>query len=124
MLTAFIADPVCKEHDTGTGHPESSKRFDAVLGAFGKSGALEKFSRLEPRNVSMEDLELAHTPAYLRKAEKEIREGRNQLSTGDTSISLRSWEAAMRGAGSALAGVDAVVGGKAPNAFCLVRPPG
>ena len=39
-------------------------------------------------------------------------------------VGQHSWDAALSAAGSALAAVDAVVDGKAANAFCVVRPPG
>jgi acetoin utilization deacetylase AcuC-like enzyme len=42
----------------------------------------------------------------------------------DTVVSAGSWEAALRAVGAGLHAVDAVVSGKAANAFCQVRPPG
>jgi len=50
--------------------------------------------------------------------------GFHELSTGDTIISPRSLDAALRATGGALNAVDAVLSGKAKNAFCIVRPPG
>jgi acetoin utilization deacetylase AcuC-like enzyme len=49
--------------------------------------------------------------------------GRHELDA-DTLVSPGSGEAALRAAGAVVAAVDAVVGGKAKNAFCAVRPPG
>jgi acetoin utilization deacetylase AcuC-like enzyme len=120
-MTALIADPVCREHDTGFGHPERPARFDAVLAA---AGLREKMSVLEPRAVTNDDLLLAHTPEYIALAEREIRSGANNLSTGDTAISRHSWDAALKAAGGALAAVDGVISGKVKRAFCVVRPPG
>jgi acetoin utilization deacetylase AcuC-like enzyme len=89
-----------------------------------RAGLLEKLARIEPRAVTDEDLQLAHEKDYLRRAERDILSGLSQLSTGDTAICPQSWDAAKRAAGCALAAVDAVISGKAPNAFCAVRPPG
>jgi acetoin utilization deacetylase AcuC-like enzyme len=124
MSTALVADPLCKEHDPGRGHPESARRFDAVLGALEQSGILAKLTRLEPRAIVRDDLLLVHSRDYLDLAEREIRGGARQLSTGDTAVSARSWDTALRAAGSALAAIDAVSDGKATRAFCVVRPPG
>jgi acetoin utilization deacetylase AcuC-like enzyme len=121
---ALVADPRCKEHDSGAGHPESAQRFDAVLGALDRSGILAKLVRIDPRPIVRDDLLLVHTADYLQLAEREIQSGASQLSTGDTNVSVRTWDAALRAAGSALAAVDAVVNGKADHAFCVVRPPG
>ncbi len=123
-MTALIADPACKLHDPGPAHPESVQRFDAVLGTLEASGVAAKMRRIEPRAVTREDLLLAHTAEYLALAEGEIRSGEVQLSTGDTSVSAGSWEAAVTSAGSGLAAVDAVMAGEVERAFCVVRPPG
>ena len=123
-MTAIVADPLCKRHDPGPGHPEQIARFDAVLDALKNAALLEKMVRIEPREVKPDDLHLVHDRAYVRLAEEEIHRGRTDLSTGDTSVSEHSWDAALRAAGSALAAVDAVLTGKASRAFCLVRPPG
>ncbi len=123
-MTAFVADPQCLKHDTGFGHPEKPARFTAVLDALKAAGLTEKLLHLQPRPVVAGDLELVHDARYLALAQHEIASKLPQLSTGDTSISPGSWDAARIAAGSALAAVDAVVGGKAANAFCLVRPPG
>jgi acetoin utilization deacetylase AcuC-like enzyme len=123
-MTALIADAHCQQHDTGHGHPESPARFAAVLDAFQRAGLLEKLLRLPPRAVTGADFELAHDAGYLRRAEHDILSGASQLGTGDTSICEASWDAARLAAGCALAGVDAVMEGKAENAFCAVRPPG
>ncbi|MEA3211053.1 MAG: hypothetical protein QOE70_4110 [Chthoniobacter sp.] len=122
--TALVADPVCRTHDPGPGHPENPARFDAVLRALEVSGLAAKMTRLEPRAIVRDDLLLVHAATYLALAEGEIRSGEEQLSTGDTSLGQHSWEAALKAAGSALAAVDAVIEGRATNAFCIVRPPG
>jgi acetoin utilization deacetylase AcuC-like enzyme len=121
---ALIADPVCKTHDTGRGHPESPQRFGAVLGALESAGLAAKMRRLDPRAVTREDLLLVHTTEYLALAEGEIRSGEDQLSTGDTAVSAHSWDAATKAAGSGIAAVDAVMKGDVARAFCVVRPPG
>jgi acetoin utilization deacetylase AcuC-like enzyme len=122
--TALSADPICREHLIGRQHPERPERFDAVLGALRASGALDRMLPLESRCATEEDLLLCHTPAYLRTARHDVEAGHAYLSTGDTDIDERSWDAAVRAAGGALNAVDAVITGNARNAFCLVRPPG
>lgn len=124
MSTALIADPICKTHDTGRGHPESALCFDAVLTGLKTAGLADKMTSLAPKAVGREDFLLAHTVEYLALAEGEITSGEDQLSTGDTLVSRHSWDAATKAAGSALAAVDAVMEGKVANAFAVVRPPG
>ena len=120
--TALYADPACKEHVTGPGHPERPERFDAVMQ--GIEGLSERFARIASRRASREELALCHTPEYIALAEREISSGYPELSTGDTVVSPGSWEAALLAVGGALNAVDAVMGGIHQNAFCVVRPPG
>jgi len=118
--TALAADPACKEHQTGSHHPERPERFDAALGALDGMDLLP----LAPRLATEEEVGLCHSLNYIRLVEREVMTGFHELSTGDTIISARSLDAALRATGAALNAVDAVVTGQAKNAFCIVRPPG
>jgi acetoin utilization deacetylase AcuC-like enzyme len=120
MKTALAADPLSKEHHTGSHHPERPERFDAALGAL---EGLELL-RLDPRLATEDELALCHGRPYIRLVEREVMTGFHELSTGDTIISARSFDAALRATGGALKAVDAVMNGQAGNAFCIVRPPG
>ncbi|MDP9291188.1 MAG: histone deacetylase [Verrucomicrobiota bacterium] len=123
-MTGLVADPFCKEHTAGLGHPESPARFDAALSGLGKATLLERLTGLDARDAQINELRLCHSAEYLELAQKEIRAGNAQLSTGDTDICARSWDAAVRSSGSVLAAIDTVVDGRVQNAFCVVRPPG
>jgi acetoin utilization deacetylase AcuC-like enzyme len=118
--TALSADPACREHLTGRAHPERPERFDAVLDAL----APDRMLRLDPRTATEDELLLCHTPGYLRVARDDVESGLRSLSTGDTEIDGRSWDTALHAAGGVLNAVDAVMAGRARNAFCVVRPPG
>ena len=124
MKTVLLADPIYREHLVGVrGHPERPERFDAVLGALRGAG-LEGLGRVESRDATGEELAFCHTPEYLRIAKHDVVSGSHYLSTGDTNITRNSWDVALRAAGGVLNAVDAVMTGRANNAFCLVRPPG
>ena len=120
----FSTDDACRKHDAGPGHPEQPARYEAVLAALEKAGLRAKMREVPARVVKRDDLLLVHTAEYLDLAEREIRAGAEQLSTGDTGVGAHSWDAAMAAAGCALAATEAVVKGDAKTAFCLVRPPG
>ena len=120
----IATDETCEEHDPGTGHPEHRARYSAVRDALARAGVLSAATVIGPQALSREDLTLAHTPAYLELAQREIKGGYDHLSTGDTNVGLGSWDAALAAAGCAVAATQAVVRGDAGTAFCLVRPPG
>ena len=119
-MTGLAADPACKGHHTGSHHPERPERFDAAL------DALEGLALLpvEPRVATEEEISLCHPLQYIRLVEREVMTGFHELSTGDTIISARSLDAALRATGAALNAVDEVFNKKPQNAFCIVRPPG
>ncbi len=122
--TALVADPIFREHLAGIEHPERPERFDAVMNGLADAGLLDKLLRLERRAVTAPELELCHTPEYLRIARHDIASGYAYLSTGDTDVTPNSWEVAGIAAGGVLNAVDAVVSGRVRNAFCALRPPG
>jgi acetoin utilization deacetylase AcuC-like enzyme len=123
-MTALLIDPVFREHLMGRhGHPERPERIDAVTAALDAAGLLD-LPRIEARAATEEELLLCHTREYLTVAKNDIESGRSYLSTGDTDVTPNSWEIAMLAAGGALNAVDAVMTGRASNAFCAVRPPG
>lgn len=122
MLLA--TDAICRKHDAGPGHPEQPARYDAVLAALEKAGLRAQMREVPARAVKRDDLLLVHTAKYLDLAEREIRGGSSQLSTGDTGVGEHSWDAATAAVGCVLAATDAVVKGDAKTAFCVVRPPG
>ncbi len=124
MPTALITDPLFKQHDPGWEHPESPGRYDAVMRAIHNEDLSDLMLVFSPRQATADEVALCHTRDYIRLVQEEIEAGITQLSTGDTAVSLRSYEVAMYAAGAVLRAVDAVMTGEARNSFCVVRPPG
>jgi len=124
VATGLMSDEKYREHLKGCDHPERPERFDAVMGALSRAGLVEKTTRVPSRDASEDELLLCHTPEYLRIVKRDVLSGHPYLSTGDTDITLNSWDVAVRAAGGVLNAVDAVCRGAVKNAFCAVRPPG
>jgi acetoin utilization deacetylase AcuC-like enzyme len=127
MSTLLITHPAFLAHDTGPGHPERPDRMRAI----DKVLSHEIFARLVRKEAPLRDdveeqILLAHSEGHLAGmrgiAEGALKSPRH--IDGDTVVSAGTWEAALRAVGAGLAAVDAVVEGKAANAFCQVRPPG
>jgi acetoin utilization deacetylase AcuC-like enzyme len=119
-MTGLAADPVCKEHLTGPQHPEQPARFDAAVDALRDL----KLIPIPPRLANHDELVLCHAQRYVQLAEREILAGLHELSTGDTIISPKSLDAALRATGGALNAVDAIVEKRVSNAISIGRPPG
>jgi acetoin utilization deacetylase AcuC-like enzyme len=124
MRTAIIHHPVFKEHDTGEHHPERPERYEVVMQALRGdaelwANLLETEATVAPRGL----VQACHTAQHYKAVERAVSEGLGYLDA-DTIVSLRSMDAALRGAGGACLAVDAVMRGEADNAFLPVRPPG
>ncbi len=110
-MTGLAADPACKEHHTGSHHPERPERFDAALDSLDGLPLLA----IEPRVATEDEISLCHQLPYIRLVESEVMTGFHELSTGDTVISARSLDVALRATGAALNAVDAVFEQEGPK---------
>ncbi len=124
LPTAVVQAPIFADHDTGTGHPESSLRYTVVVNALKKTDLSRHLLWLTPRAAEESELAWGHREDYIRTARRDIESGRAYLSTGDTNVCRWSWKPALFSAGAAFTAVDALFESRAQNAFCVVRPPG
>jgi len=122
--TQVFYDPATLRHEPGSDHPENPKRLDAVMKTLRTLEQQGLLSVAAPRPAAEDEILLVHTPQYLKLVRSEIEAGRRTLSTGDTGVSSGSLGAALAAAGTVVSAVDAVLSGRARNAFCAVRPPG
>lgn len=124
MRAAFISSSDCGRHDTGWGHPEHVGRLRAITRALRLDPEFfHMVDHLEGRHATIEELEIAHDPAYIRSIQAITEKGGGRLDT-DTVVSNGSWDAAIAGAGCVLSAVDLSVTGVHPRSFSAVRPPG
>jgi len=122
--TALLIDPVFKQHDTGPGHPERPERYEALMRAFERAGLIESLLHVATRPATEDEIALCHTRPYIQTVKDDIAAGARELSTGDTTISPKSWDVALDAAGGVMNAIDQLFEGTAANAFCAVRPPG
>lgn len=127
MPTLLITHPAFLDHDTGPGHPERPDRMRAI----DKVLSHDIFKSLQREEAPLradidESIERAHPVSYLQNIRTFVTAPINGTRhiDGDTVVSPGSWEAARRAIGAGLHAVDAVMSGRAANAFCQVRPPG
>jgi acetoin utilization deacetylase AcuC-like enzyme len=110
-------------HDSGFGHPERPARLEAVHVGLQWAEVVDGLVYAAPRSATREELERAHTPALLDAVERFCLAGGGDLDA-DTHVSVGSWEAALRGAGSGVDAIERLDRGEADAAFLAVRPPG
>ncbi len=124
MKTALIHHPIYEKHDTGIGHPETSQRYAVVMNALKNDDKLwNSLNVIEPEQAKKGAILAAHTKEHFKTVEHAFSEGVEYLDA-DTLVSMKSFEAALYGAGGACRAVDEIMSGNADNAFVAVRPPG
>ena len=124
ITSALLIDPVFKQHETGSGHPERPERYDALTRAFDRAGLSKSLLHVATRPATEDEIALCHTRSYIQTVKRDIAAGATELSTGDTTISPKSFEVALDAAGGVMNAIDQVFKKTAANAFCAVRPPG
>jgi acetoin utilization deacetylase AcuC-like enzyme len=122
MTTAVVFNPAQAAHSEPS-HPERAERLAAVAAALDASGLRSALVALDAPPAAVQQIEAAHQPALLELVRWTATQNGLWLSQ-DTYTTLGSWDAALHGAGAALAATDAVATGQAANAFALARPPG
>jgi acetoin utilization deacetylase AcuC-like enzyme len=124
MQTAYITHPQCQLHDMGRHHPECPERLRAIEDQLIASGLIGLLSEHEAPAARREHLVRVHKPSYVDEIEAASPPAGTVHLDPDTAMNPHSYRAALHAAGAAVLGADLVLGGKAANAFCAVRPPG
>jgi acetoin utilization deacetylase AcuC-like enzyme len=123
MTTRLYTHPIYLQHVTPPGHPERPDRLRAIERVL----EAEPFAALDRKQAPSGDLEavkLAHPADYVARIEEAVPETGIVRIDADTSMSPKSFEAALTAVGAATAAVDDVYSGAADNVFVAARPPG
>jgi acetoin utilization deacetylase AcuC-like enzyme len=122
MKPGVVFDRRYADHDMGAYHPESPARIEA-LNRMLEEEAAGKFVPIAPRPATEAEVGWVHERAYVDFI-KATAGHEHVVLDPDTSAGPKSYETALLAAGGVLQAVDAVMEGRVPNAFALVRPPG
>jgi acetoin utilization deacetylase AcuC-like enzyme len=121
-LPLLYSEPIFLEHETGA-HPESPARLRHLDDYLKTHSILNKFQQAAFEPAQPAQLELVHTASHVDAIRRFATSGGGRIES-DTVMSPRSYDVACHAVGAALAAVDAVLTGQAPQAVCLIRPPG
>ncbi len=123
MATLYYTHQAFIDHETGPYHPESPDRLRAIWEAL-DAPEFEDLDRREPPEATLAQIHRVHPHSHVSEVLSAIPARGTAHIDGDTVVSSRSGEAALRACGALTAAVDAVMAGEGSNAFCAVRPPG
>ena len=129
MATHILTHPSCVDHDPGRGHPEAPARLQAVVDGLERweasgDAAPGAITWVEAPSAARDVLLLVHSADHVDRVLNAVPKSGTAYLDPDTGLSPETGNAAMRAAGAITAGVDAVIAGRAQNAFAAVRPPG
>jgi len=121
--TGIVKDKKYLRHGSNFSHPETPQRLSSIYEMLDNPQQSWKFTEIEPRSATDEELTLNHRLSYIRRLEE--TKGKKCVSLDpDTVATEDSYEVARLAVGGLLSAVDAVMNGEVNNAFALVRPPG
>ncbi len=110
-------------HDPGPGAFDRPERLTAVRRALARP-EFATAARVDAAKASLEALLAVHDQAFIKRLEATSpREGFARLSP-DVVMSPGTLDAALHAAGGAVLATEAVMQGRAKNAFVATRPPG
>jgi len=123
MPTLLISNPHGLDHAMPEGHPERAARLATVNAAL-SAPEFSELSRMTAPSATEAQLRLAHPQGHIDRIRATAPESGFAALDADTFMSPGSWKAAIGGVGGCIAAVDAVLEGRATNAFVATRPPG
>lgn len=122
MRTAIAINPRHAAHDEPR-HVEQAARLHAITATLNASGLRASLLEIPARPATEDQLLAVHSPSMIELVRWSANRPHSWIDH-DTYTTSASWDAALMAAGTAVAVVEAVVGGSARNGFALVRPPG
>lgn len=136
--TAYVWHERYAWHDTGTAlgiYPsggmsqpyhafESTQSKARIAGLIEVSGMLDAVDRVSARPATREELTRVHTARHVDRIAQLSAATGGDGGDGATPFGPGSYEIACLAAGGTMAATEAVVAGRADNAYALVRPPG
>jgi len=117
---AYITDSIYLKHNTGSMHPESPQRLNAINQAI--ESLEERLILKSPISVSENIIESVHSYEQIEQIQSMSEYG-GQIDS-DTVCSIDSYEAATMAVGAGVVALDGIKAGEFERAFCAVRPPG
>ncbi len=125
MTMGLIYHDAYLRHEHTPTHPERRERLQYTMDQLREEGVLADpaVERLNPFEVTDEQITRVHTEAYVDRLRSMSASGSGRLSA-DTHISEHTWATAKLAAGGVLRGLEAVEAGEVDSAFVMSRPGG
>ncbi len=121
-MALLYTDPIFLQHETGK-HPESAERLRSVAAHLDAAKLPGRFEAGKIVPATIEQLARVHSAGHIERVREFAEQGGGRIEA-DTVVSRKSYDVAMRAAGTACDAVDRVLKEEHTRACCLTRPPG
>jgi len=121
-MAVLFTSPSFLDHETGR-HPESPERLKSIAKHLAATDLLQRFSPGTVRDATRAELLRVHGAGHIDRIQQFAAGGGGRIEA-DTVVSPRSFQVALKAAGTACEAVDLIVKGKHRTACALIRPPG
>jgi acetoin utilization deacetylase AcuC-like enzyme len=122
LPVGIVYHPAVLEHEA-PGHPERPERLAAVVAELDRAGLFARFTPIDARPATREELARAHATAHIDHVRATTRVAGSYLDE-DTFTSEGTWDAATRAAGGTTDLALKVARGELQRGLALPRPPG
>jgi len=120
-MIGIVSDPLFMDHDTGSGHPETSQRIPSLHSLFCEEDP--DILMVQPVAADEEDILLNHSRAYVDLVKRSCENGSGYLDP-DTAYSKGSYAVSKLAAGSLVKLCAMALDKRITSGFAFVRPPG
>lgn len=121
--TGIVKDIHYVRHGGVFSRPESPERLAAIYEMLENPEMSWKFTGINPRYATRDELEMVHFPSYIDAMADTAGKSLTMLDA-DTVATAETYDAARLAVGGVIAAIDGVVNKEVDNAFAMVRPPG
>ena len=121
MKTAIFTSKSSLNHNTGSGHPESTFRVTSIIEKLKKN---KKLIWKNPTKYNKDIIKNAHSPSYIDTVENSFPKNGLVFLDGDTVVSPGSKDATFDAVGSIISAIDGIEKKDFGAAHCVTRPPG
>lgn len=121
-MALLYTDPIFLQHETAK-HPESADRLRSVTAHLDAAKLPARFETGKIVPATIGQLARVHSAGHIERVRDFAEQGGGRIEA-DTVVSLKSFDVALRAAGTACDAVDRVLKEEHTRACCLTRPPG
>ena len=119
----IVKDELFLKHVNGFQHPECPERLESIYNMLEDFGLISNLEIINPVDATQEQILRVHSEPYYNSV-KTTKSMETHRFDPDTSSNPYTYEAALRGAGGFISGLDKVLSNELDTVFALVRPPG